>query len=76
MHPDSWNVACTDLHIQWKLPHPGKMGQMELRWLCCPALTLCQHQLQALVAPVGASSMTQNPRIWTGVGWKGPLKAA
>lgn len=53
-----------------------KMGQMELRWLCCPALTPCQHQLQALVAPVGASSMTQNPRVWTGVGWKGPLKAA
>ena len=27
MHSDSWNVACTDLHIQWKLPHPGSDGK-------------------------------------------------
>lgn len=53
-----------------------KRGQMELEVALLPSThTLRQHQLHALVAPVEASSVTQNHRIWTGVGWEGPLNA-
>lgn len=73
MHSEqNWNVACTGVHVQWKLPHTGVDGDGDgtdgagggpaaQHSHTVPAPAAC------LVSPVEASSMTQSHRICCGL---------